>query len=112
MCELWPSADRDAVRRAEQLLAMRDAAGAVAACEDVLSRTLATGSVLLGGQANPRDPAIVVTLLGLDGARYLAFRAVARGMRSKREPSFREALECYAFAIEARRALDRAVKSP
>jgi signal recognition particle receptor subunit beta len=110
LCELWPSADRDSVRRAEQLLAMRDAAGAVGACEDVLSRTLAAGSVLLGGQANPRDPAIVATLLGLDGARYLAFRHVARGVRSKREPTLREALECYAFALEARRALDRAVK--
>jgi mutual gliding-motility protein MglA len=112
LSELWPSADRDSVRRAEQLLAMRDAAGAVGACEDVLSRTLAAGSVLLGGQANPRDPAIVATLLGLDGARYLAFRAVARGVRAKREPSLREALECYAFALEARRALDRAVKGP
>ena len=44
--------------------------------------------------------------------RYLGFRGVARGMRSKRPPSLRDALECYAFALEARRALDRAGRAP
>ncbi len=77
-----------------------------------MSRVLAAGSVLLGGQPHPRDPAIVVTMLGLEGARYLAFRAVTRGVRAKREPSPREALECFVFAIEARRALDRVAKGP
>jgi hypothetical protein len=110
--ELWPPSDRESVHRAEQLLAMRDASGAIAACEDLLSRVLATGSVLLGGQPHARDPALVVSLLGLDGVRYLAFRAIARGVRAKREPSMREAFECYTFAIEARRALDRVAKGP
>ncbi len=110
--DLWPPGDRESVHRAEHLLAMRDASGAIAACEDLLSRVLATGSVLLGGQPHARDPALVVSLLGLNGARYLAFRAVARGVRAKREPTLREALECYAFAIEARRALDRVSKGP
>ncbi len=110
--ELWPPGDRESVQRAEHLLAMRDASGAIAACEDLLSRVLATGSVLLGGQPHARDPALVVSLLGLDGVRYLAFRAVARGVRAKRGPSLREAFECYAFAIEARRALDRVAKGP
>jgi signal recognition particle receptor subunit beta len=110
--ELWPAPDRDAVARTEQALAARDAPGAVSASEDLLSRVLAAGSVLLGGQAHPRDAAVVVTLLGLDGARYLAFRSVARGVRGKREPTIREALECYAFAIDARRAFDRAAKGP
>jgi hypothetical protein len=100
------------VHRAEHFLAMRDASGAIVACEDLLSRVLATGSVLLGGQPHARDPALVVSLLGLSGVRYLAFRAVARGVRAKREPSLREALECYAFAVEARRALDRVAKGP
>jgi signal recognition particle receptor subunit beta len=110
--ELWPPGDRESVHRAEHLLAMRDASGAISACEDLLSRVLATGSVLLGGQPHARDPALVVSLLGLDGVRYLAFRAVARGVRAKRGPSLREAFECYAFAIEARRALDRVAKGP
>jgi signal recognition particle receptor subunit beta len=112
MVELWPASDREAVRITEHLLGARDPVGAVAACEDLVSRVLATGSVLLGGQPHPRDPALVASLLGLDGSRYLAFRAVARGARAKREPSPREALECYLFAVEARRALDRVSKGP
>ena len=108
LSDLWPAGDRDAVRRAELALAHGDAAAAVAACEDLLTRVLASGSVMLGGQANPRDPVLLVTLLGLDGVRYLGFRGVARGMRSKRPPSLRDAMECYAFALEARRSLERA----
>jgi mutual gliding-motility protein MglA len=112
LADLWPSADRPAVRRAELCIAAHDATGAVSACEDLVSRVLAAGSVLLGGQPHPRDPAIVVTMLGLEGARYLAFRAVTRGVRAKREPSVKEALECFVFAIEARRSLDRVAKGP
>ncbi len=112
LADLWPSADRPAVRRAELCLGARDATGAVTASEDLVSRVLAAGSVLLGGQPHPRDPAIVVTMLGIEGARYLAFRAVTRGVRAKREPSLKEALDCFVFAIEARRALDRGAKGP
>jgi hypothetical protein len=66
--------------------------------------------MVLGGQTHPRDPALIVTLLGVDGTRYLAFRAVARATRARRSPTLRDALECYMFAVEARRALDRAIK--
>jgi signal recognition particle receptor subunit beta len=110
LAELWPASDHDSVRRVEQLLGARDAAGAVAACEDLLSRVLATASMLLGAQPHPRDPALVVALLGLDGGRYLAFRATARNVRAKRGASMRESLECYAFAVESRRMLDRLSK--
>src|SRR6202142_2325213 len=105
--DLWPPADHESVRRVEQLLGARDAAGAISACQDLLSRALAAASILLGAQAHPRDPAVVVALLGLDGARYLAFRAAARGVRAKRAATLREALQCYAFAIEARATVDR-----
>ena len=110
LVDLWPSADRDGVRKVEQALAARDPAGAVAACEDLLSRVLAAGSMLLGGQSGPRDPALVVMLLGVDGVRYLAFRTIARSARARRTPTLREALECYMFALDTRRLLDRAVK--
>jgi hypothetical protein len=110
LSELWPANDRETVRIAEHMLGARETAGAVAACEDLLTRVLAAGSVLLGGQAHPRDAAILVSLLGLDGIRYMAFKAVARGVRAKREPTVREALDCYAFVVEARRALDRVMK--
>jgi len=112
LAELWPAADRDGVRGAEQLIVRRDFAGALVACEDLLSRVLAAASVMLGGQPSPRDPVIVVSLLGLDGPRYMAFRTVARGSRAKREPTLREALDCYVFVAEARRALDRVTKGP
>jgi signal recognition particle receptor subunit beta len=112
LAELWPVADRDTVRSAEHLLASREAAGAVAACEDLLARVLAAGSVLVGGQAHARDPEILVSLLGLEGVRYMSFRAVARAARAKREPTIRDALDCYAFVLEARRALDRVAKGP
>jgi signal recognition particle receptor subunit beta len=110
LVDLWPPADHDSVRRVEQLLGARDAAGAVTACEDLLSRVLAAASMLLGAQPHPRDPALVVALLGLDGGRYLAFRATARNVRAKRSATMRESLECYAFAIETRRMLDRLSK--
>jgi hypothetical protein len=112
LAELWPSADRDAPRRIEQALATGDTATAIVTCEDLFSRTLAAGSVLLGGQTNPRDAVLLVTLLGLEGPRYLAFRGVARTVRARRPVTSREAVECYLFVAEARRALDRATRSP
>jgi signal recognition particle receptor subunit beta len=112
LAELWPAGDREAVRLAEHLIVQRDLAGAMVACEDLLSRVLAAASVMLGGQPSPRDPVIVVSLLGLDGPRYMAFRTVARGTRARREPTLREALDGYVFVAEARRALDRVTKGP
>jgi signal recognition particle receptor subunit beta len=106
LIELWPPADHESVRRVEHLLGARDAAGAIGACEDLLSRVLAAASMLLGAQPHPRDPALVVALLGLDGGRYLAFRAVARSVRAKQTATLRQALVCYAFTVEARRTLD------
>jgi hypothetical protein len=97
------------VRRAEQALAARDGTAAILACEDLLSRILAAGSLLLGGQgANARDPATVALLLGLEGSRYLAFRLSTRAVRAKRTPGLHEALDCYVFVVQARQALDRA----
>lgn len=110
LAELWPSADRESVRRIEQALATGDATTAVSASEDLFSRTLAAGSVLLGGQTHPRDPVLLVTLLGLEGPRYLTFRSVSRALRARRAVTQREALECYLFVAEARRALDRATR--
>jgi small GTP-binding protein len=117
LAELWPASDRETVRRAELALSARDTSAAVAVCDDLLSRVLAAGSLLLGGagttapQATARDPAVVVLVLRLDGPRYLAFRAVTRAVRAKREPTQLEALECYAFVVEARQALDRAAQA-
>ncbi|MGA7118780.1 MAG: GTPase domain-containing protein [Polyangiaceae bacterium] len=107
LIELWPPADHESVRRVEQLLGARDAAGAIIACHELLSKALASASALLGAASQPREPALVVALLGLDTERYLAFRAAAQGVRAKHDATIREALQCYAFVIEARATLDR-----
>ncbi|HEV3193938.1 MAG TPA: GTPase domain-containing protein [Polyangiaceae bacterium] len=110
--ELWPAADRDAVRRMEHALSSGDAGAAVTACDDLLSRVLTACSVLLGGQSHTRDPASLVTFLGLDGVRYMALRAVARAVRANRPAKLGDAFDFYLFALEARRKLDRANREP
>lgn len=112
LAELWPTADRDAVRRAEAALAMGNAAMAIDACSELLERVLTSTWAQLGDERHPRDPASLVAFLGLEAARYLAFTATVRGSRSNRSRTVREALECYAFVMEARRALDRARAAP
>jgi signal recognition particle receptor subunit beta len=106
--ELWPAADRDAVRRIEHALASGDSGAAVTACDDLLSRVLTACSVLLGGQSHTRDPASLVTFLGLDGIRYIALRAAARAVRANRQAKLGDAFDFYLFALDARRKLDRA----
>jgi signal recognition particle receptor subunit beta len=101
---LWPEGEREAVRAVETRLAGGDLAGAVLGCEHLVARTLASAAALAGGADAPRDPALAVLLLGLDGARYLGFRAAVRAARQQEPLGLRHALDCFAFAIEARRA--------
>ncbi len=102
--ELWPEDERAAVRRAEALLATGDFSGAVLACDVLVARVLASGAALAGSLEAPRDPGVVVMLLGIHGPRYLAFRAVVRAVRNKEPISGRHAAECFLFAAETRRA--------
>ena len=60
---------------------------------------------LAGAAEAPRDPALVVLLLGLDGRRYLSFRALVRAARAHEAVGTAAALEAYGFALEVRRAL-------
>jgi mutual gliding-motility protein MglA len=102
--DLWPEGERDRVRQAEQMLAARDAVNAILACDVLVTRVLASAAGLVGTLDAPRDPALVTLLLGLDGARYLQFRTVVRAARHRESVSMRDALECFAFSVEARRA--------
>ena len=104
MAELWPEGEREAVRQTETLIGARDAHGAVLACDLLLTRVLASAASLSGSAEAPRDPGLVSLLLGLDGKRYLVFRASVRAARQKEEVSIREALDCFAFVLEARGA--------
>ena len=58
-----------------------DHASAVLACDVLVARVLASGASLAGAQEAPRDPGVVVVLLGLEGPRYLSFRAAVRAAR-------------------------------
>ena len=106
LAELWPEADRENVRQAEGMIAARDAVNAILACELLVTRVLASAAGLVGTLDAPRDPGVVALLLGLDGARYLVFRTLVRAARHRESVSMRDALECFTFALEARRARD------
>ncbi|AKV01852.1 gliding motility protein MglA [Labilithrix luteola] len=104
LSELWPASDRDGVRQAEAMIAARDAVNAILACDVLVTRVLASAAGLVGTLDAPRDPAVVALLLGLDGARYLQFRTAVRAARHREQVTMKDALECYLFSLEARRA--------
>jgi signal recognition particle receptor subunit beta len=107
MAHLWAEGgERESARRAEQLIAANDSSGAVLACDLLLARMLASAAGLAGSQDAPREPGLVCLLLGLDGRRYLSFRATVRAARGGEEIGTREALDCFTFILEARRARD------
>ncbi len=102
---LWPVPERPAVHELEAALAAGDPARAVALAEQLAARALASAAGVLGSTADaPRDPATVALLLGVDGRRYLEFRALARDARAGREISQIEALAAYTMAIDLRLA--------
>lgn len=105
---LWPVPERGMVRELETTLAQGDFERAIVLAEQLVSRSLANAAALLGGNLDaPRDPATVALLLGLDGRRYLEFRALVRDVRSGRGVNEAEALAAYATAIEVRLARTR-----
>ena len=102
---IWPAGERATVRDLEQALANGDHARAVDLAELLVSRAFAGAAHIIGSTTDaPRDPAVVPLLLGLDGRRYLEFRALVRDARAGRAVSQVEALEAYSFAVEARLA--------
>lgn len=104
LAELWPEGDRERVRQAEAMLAAHDAVNAILACDVLVTRVLASAAGLVGTLDAPRDPALVSLLLGLDGGRYLQFRTLVRAARHRETVTMKDALECFTFSIEARRA--------
>jgi hypothetical protein len=102
---LWAEADRDTARQVEAALAAGDAAAAIRVCDILVSRLLASAAGLTGNADAPRDPGLVVALLGIDGKRYLVFRMTVRVARAEEPVALAIALEAYAFAIDVRRAL-------
>jgi signal recognition particle receptor subunit beta len=102
---LWGEADRDVAGQAESALASGDSVGAVLACDILVNRLIASAAGLAGSVDAPRDPGLLVVLLGIDGKRYLAFKVAVRGARAQEKIPMPGALEAYAFALDVRRAL-------
>lgn len=107
LADLWPESERERVCNVEAMLAARDATLAILACDELVTRVLASVAGLVGTLDAPRDPALVALLLGLDGARYLRFRATVRAARHGDSVSMRDALEGFVFALEVRSARAR-----
>jgi len=106
---LWPEHERSQVVEVETAIREGRFADAVRAADELLSRTLAGVAGTLGGASDaPRDPALVVSLLGLEGRRYLGFRMLVKEARNGGDLNELEALTAFGFAIEARLARTRA----
>lgn len=106
---LWPEHERGQVVELETSIREGRFAEAVRLADELVSRTLAGVASALGGANDaPRDPALVVTLLGLEGRRYLEFRRLVKEARNGGDLNEVLALTAFGFAIEARLARARA----
>jgi hypothetical protein len=101
---LWAESEREAALDVERAIARGDGAGATLACDLLVTRVLASAASLAGNVDAPRDPGVVALLLGVEGRRYVSLRALVRAARAGDPVRAEEALEAYAFALEARRA--------
>jgi signal recognition particle receptor subunit beta len=102
--QLFAPGERALIEQIEQSIAHGDYSDALGMCDAAISRMLASVASLVahdGTKASPHDPALPL-LLGLDGRRYLSFRALARRARQIGDVGMRDALESYAFVLEAR----------
>jgi signal recognition particle receptor subunit beta len=101
---LWPMSERNLVFELESALRAGDPSLALRSCEALIARSLAGAAAALGTNEAPRDPVTMALVLGIDGRRYLTFRALARDARQGRAVSPTEALAAYALAIQIRLA--------
>jgi mutual gliding-motility protein MglA len=104
--EVWGDLERETARQVESMLASHDAVNAILATDVLVTRVLASAAAFVGSFDAPRDPAVVALLLGVEGRRYFWFRGQVRAARHREPLQLRDALECYAFAIETRRVRD------
>jgi len=107
LAELWPEGERELIREVESAIAIRDLERAVEMLDRVATRALANTVAMLGSTDAPRDPLLALGLLGVDGRRYLAFRALVRDVRAGAKASDRLTLAAYAFLLEVRSARSR-----
>ncbi len=97
LVSLWPTSEQELAREIEQLIATNRLVEAVQKLDLLVHKTLASVAALLGASA-PREPALVVLLLGVNGGRFLAFRSLVHQVRAGLPPPPNEVLEAYLFA--------------
>ncbi|MBX3181417.1 MAG: GTPase domain-containing protein [Polyangiaceae bacterium] len=101
---LFSGAQRQVAEELEAALGGGDTQLAVERADLLVTRTFAAAGHLLSQRDAPKDPSLVALMLGLPGARYLEFRAIARAARGGAPPLHEDALRAYVFALEARLA--------
>lgn len=101
---LFAPNERALIEQIEQSIAHGAFADALGMCDAAITRLLSSVAAIIGNDGTPPsayDPALPL-LLGLDGRRFLAFRALARRARQIGDVGIRDALESFAFVLEAR----------
>jgi hypothetical protein len=99
--ELWPRRERDAVLAAEGAMAAGDYRRAVEVLDGLASRAALSAVSLVGvADAGAAATAFVPLLLGVNGPRYAAFRALVRHVRGGGSPEPKQALAAYALVID------------
>jgi signal recognition particle receptor subunit beta len=93
-------AEIDLVTRVERAIADARFDDAVLAADVVALRVLASVAAASGLGDVSSDPAFVAHLLGVDGARWLAFRRLVRRTRAGLPATHRDALEAYAAVVD------------
>jgi signal recognition particle receptor subunit beta len=104
---LWGESERDRPAEIEHHIAEGEHLRALEAMDLLVSRLFASAGALLRTSEAPREPAMLPVLLGVSGARYLAFRSLLREARSGVPIEPRNVLAAYSFVIEVRLARDR-----
>ncbi len=99
---LFPPTERPVIEQIESYIAHGDHADALGMCEAALARLFAPIANLAGLDDREGGGPTLPLLVGLDGRRYLAFRAMARRARRTGDVGLRDALEGYAFVLEAK----------
>jgi len=101
---LFGPGERALIEQIEASIAHGEWSDALGMCDAALSRLLAAvaSTISADGTSTQGGDPVVPLLLGLDGRRYLAFRALARRARQVGDLGARDALESYAFLLEAR----------
>ncbi|MDF3069348.1 MAG: gliding motility protein MglA [Polyangiaceae bacterium] len=104
--KLFTGSEQGVVQVVESALSLGDPAAALSAMDQLVTRSLAAGAALAGSAHDaPRDPGLVVLLLGVEPRRYLKFRTLVREARAGTLVSVEAGLWAYAFVLDLRRAL-------